>query len=148
MTLSESDALGLQARMTGLIRAFGLHQPDQTPCGQPLPVSEAHAVSELAGVETLGQLELGGRLCLEKSSVSRIVAQLVKRGWVERLAKQEDGRASVLRLTEAGRVVASHLAQARAAKFDQLLSSIPEGERTGILQALDVLTEALHDQTR
>ena len=27
--------LELQERMVGLVRAFGLHKPDVTPCGQP-----------------------------------------------------------------------------------------------------------------
>ena len=42
--LSE-DVVVLQARISAFVRAFGLHQPDQTPCGQPIPVSEAHAMT-------------------------------------------------------------------------------------------------------
>ena len=30
----------LQERMIALIRAFGLHKPDQTPCGRPVSVAE------------------------------------------------------------------------------------------------------------
>lgn len=147
MASTETDStLALQERLVGFIRAFGLHQPDRTPCGRPVPVSEAHAINELSAVETLGQLELARRLHLDKSSVSRIVAQLVGRGWVERLADQRDGRASMLRLTDAGRQTAAQLAKGRAAKFDRLLNSIPEGERGRVLQALDILTEALDGQ--
>jgi hypothetical protein len=36
--------LELQERMIGLVRAFGLHKPDETPCGQPVAVAGAHAL--------------------------------------------------------------------------------------------------------
>ena len=65
------DVLALQDQMMALVRAFGLHQPDQTPCGQPIPVSEAYALAALAGEEPLTQQELGRRLRLEKSTISR-----------------------------------------------------------------------------
>ncbi|MBD0355905.1 MAG: hypothetical protein ICV57_01860 [Rubrobacter sp.] len=35
--------------MIGLVRAFGLHKPDETPCGQPVAVAGAHALMELLG---------------------------------------------------------------------------------------------------
>ena len=140
-----ASAIELQERLVAFTRAFGLHQPDQTPCGEPVPVSEAHALIELARVEALGQVELGRRLQLEKSSVSRLVAQLIRRAWVERLADQRDGRVSLLRLTPGGQQAAMQLAQARAAKVARLLNDIPEHERDAVLHALDVLTEALHD---
>lgn len=64
------------------VRNFGLHQPDRTPCGQPLPVSVAYALAEIARDGGLRQVELGRRLKLEKSTVSRLVANLRIRGWV------------------------------------------------------------------
>lgn len=39
--------LTFQEQMIGLMRAFGLHKPDQTPCGQPVAVAEAHALMVL-----------------------------------------------------------------------------------------------------
>ena len=120
-------------------------QPETTPCGQPIPVSEAHALGELARAGTLGQLELGQRLNLQKSTVSRLVAQLLARGWVQREADQNDGRASLLRLTASGRQAATQLAEARTQKFTQLLERIPAEHRGQVLHALDILTEALRD---
>jgi DNA-binding MarR family transcriptional regulator len=108
-----TPAADLQDSLVAFVRAFGLHQPETTPCGQPIPVSEAHALGELARAGTLGQLELGQRLNLQKSTVSRLVAQLLARGWVQREADQNDGRASLLRLTASGRQAATQLAEAR-----------------------------------
>lgn len=137
-------AAALQDRLIGFIRAFGLHQPETTPCGRPIPVSEAHALSELARDAPLGQLELGRRLQLEKSTVSRLVGQLVDRGWVERGADPVDARATQLTLTPAGRDASASLAAARRQKFEQLMAAIPDTQRAEVLRALDILTEALH----
>ena len=140
-----SPATGdLQDRMVGFIRAFGLHQPESTPCGEPISVSEAHAIGELARDAPLGQLELGRRLGLTKSTVSRLVGQLVDRGWVERGTDPADRRATVLTLTPDGADAADSLAERRRHKFERLLTAIPESRRVEVLQALDVLTEALH----
>ena len=70
--------------MVSLVRALGLHRPDQTPCGQPVAVAEAHAVLELSREPGLSQNSLAARLRLEKSTVSRIVTLLERRGWVGR----------------------------------------------------------------
>src|SRR5918994_1949708 len=37
----------LQGRLVAFVRAFGLHRGDETPCGAPIPVSEAHALTVL-----------------------------------------------------------------------------------------------------
>ena len=86
-----------------MIRAFGLHKPDETPCGRPVSVAEAHALMKPSRAQTLVQKELASRLRLEKSTVSRLVGMLKDRGWVERSRSPQDGRAVELRLTGAGR---------------------------------------------
>ncbi len=141
--VDQRKELALQERMVALVRAFGLHRPDETPCGQPVPISEAHALAELARGEMLSQNELGARLRLEKSTVSRLVSQLAARGWLERERDPEDGRAICLRLTKRGAGAAEEIAQARRDKFAAVLKRIPADERDEVLRALDVLTEAM-----
>ncbi|MDP9487719.1 MAG: MarR family transcriptional regulator [Actinomycetota bacterium] len=135
----------LQERMIALIRAFGLHKPDQTPCGRPVSVAEAHALIELSRAETLVQKELASRLRLEKSTVSRLVGMLEDRGWVERSRSPQDGRALELRLTEAGKRTAENIAEARRAKFAQILEAIPEEERESVLESMRILEEAMSE---
>jgi DNA-binding MarR family transcriptional regulator len=129
--------------MVALVRAFGLHRPDGTPCGKPVSVSEAHALMELGRGAPLSQRELGERLRLEKSTVSRLVSQLEARGWAVRGPDDADGRAVRVRLTERGERAASELADARRAKFARVLASIPEEERDRVEHALGVLAEAM-----
>lgn len=139
------DPAVLQKALGSFIRAFGLHQPETTPCGQPISVSEAHALSELAQEDELRQVELTRRLRLQKSTVSLLVGQLSARDWVERVPAPEDGRGVVLRLSSSGRRAAQNLDEARRERFSQLLESIPAHERAGVLHALDVMVEALDE---
>ena len=137
--------LELQERMISLIRAFGLHRPEETPCGEPVAVAEAHALLELTREEPLLQKDLAQRLRLEKSTVSRLVKVLEKRGWVGRKKSSHDGRAMELRLTEAGKKAAARLAEARRAKFARILEAIPEEELAPVIRALSVLEEAMNE---
>ena len=129
-----------------LVRALGLLEPDRTPCGQPVSPSVAHALTELAERPSATQTELGGRLRLEKSTVSRLVSQLEDRGWVERRRAAYDGRAMLLSLTDQGRDLAAQIATSRAAFFDRLCERIPPDRRDELSGALALLVEALHEQ--
>jgi DNA-binding MarR family transcriptional regulator len=142
-TGAESSAVSLQAQMVALVRAFGLHQPEQTPCGQPLPVAEAHALHELASSAPMAQRDLARWLRLEKSTVSRLVAILEQKGWVTRKKSTIDGRVLMLELTAAGQAIASQLAEARQARFARLTAAIPGDQREAVLQALHILVEAI-----
>ncbi len=139
----EAVAAGLQERMMELVRAFGLHQPDRTPCGRPVSVSEAHALASINVDTSILQGELVRRLRLEKSTVSRLVRQLEARGWLTRSGDDADGRAVRLSLTEAGKRAAGDLADARATRFAQLAAAIPEDHRSAVLSSLSVLVEAM-----
>src|SRR5215212_2907556 len=130
---------GLQDQLIALIRAFGLHRPGQTPCGEPVAVAEAHALMELAHGVPLSQNDLAARLQLEKSTVSRLVGILESRGWIARSRSARDGRARELRLTDTGEQMAAELAEARRAKFARVFDAIPEAERATVLGSLQVL---------
>ncbi|MGN9812893.1 MarR family winged helix-turn-helix transcriptional regulator [Micromonospora sp. BQ11] len=143
--MSEDDldqVMLLQGRIAAFVRAFGLHQPDRTPCGTPVPASEAHAVGELDRDGPLTQNELGKRLRLEKSTVSRLVTQLISRGWVRRTEREGDARLVWLELTPDGSRAAGELAVARAARFTALLRNIPAEQRSAVIDALSTLVEA------
>ena len=138
--------LELQERMVALVRAFGLHKPDETPCGRPVSVAEAHALMELSREDgPLVQKELAARLRLQKSTVSRLVGMLEGRGWVGRHRSPTDGRAFEVGLTAAGVKAASEIAEARRDKFARVLEAIPEERRASVLAAMRTLEEAMDE---
>jgi DNA-binding MarR family transcriptional regulator len=139
---ANGDVGTAQDALMRFVRNFGLHQPDRTPCGQPLPVSEAHALAEIARDGRLRQVELARRLRLEKSTVSRLVANLAARGWLHRHTPTDDGRGVLLELTDAGVTAAARQADARRARLTSLLTRIPDEQRAAVVQALQTLAEA------
>jgi len=132
----------LDQRLVAFVRAFGLHQPERTPCGEPIPVSQAHALTEPAA-QPLAQAELARRLRLDRSVVSRLADGLADRGWLRRERHPHDQRAVQLVRTDAGGKAAARVAGARRARMATLLDAVPAEERDGVLHALDVLARSL-----
>ena len=136
-----------------LVRAFGLHRSGQTPCGQPVSVAEAHALMELSGQpvleqpvstqQMLSQNELAARLRLEKSTVSRLVKKMCDRDWIKPIRSDADRRIVELSLTSAGQQAAEKLAIARLQMREQILANIPEDRQAAVLDALNILVEAM-----
>lgn len=124
----------------GFVRAFGLLEPEHTPCGAPMSTAEAHAVTILRG-GGLHQGALGERLNLRKSTMSRLVDGLEQRGWVQREPDPHDGRARVLVLTEKGHDVATDVIHRRAQRLSTMLDRIPTAKRATVIKALRLLTE-------
>ena len=134
-------SMALQRRVVAFVRAFGLHRPDETPCGAPVPVSEAHALAVLAD-GALSQRALSEALGLTKSTISRLVDQLVGRGWARRSTGDGDARQRLVALTAEGLGAAAEIASRRAERMAQVLDRIPEADRPAVLAALDALVEA------
>ena len=135
----------LQQRVVAFVWAFGLHRPDETPCGAPVPVSEAHALAVLAERGAVSQDELGRHLGLTKSTISRLVDQLQQRGWAQRRIGEDDARRRLVELTIEGRKAAGEIAGLRAERMARVLDRIPEQDRPAVLAALDALVEATRD---
>jgi DNA-binding MarR family transcriptional regulator len=130
-----------------VVRRFGLLDGDQTPCGQPLAVSHAHALMELLRTPGQRQLDLALGLGLSKSAVSRLVNQLEERGWLERQADEDDGRAWRLQLSPQGRQVARRIDEASLARFAGILDRIPQEARRQVVSALALLQAAIPNET-
>jgi DNA-binding MarR family transcriptional regulator len=142
---SDSESKELAATMVALVRSFGLHRPDETPCGEPVPVAEAHALMDLAADGPLNHGDLAVRLRLEKSTVSRLVRQLERRKWIKRSPAAHDRRVVQIQLTPRGEAAAQRLADARQSKFDGLLAALPRQKRSSILEAMSTLVSAMDD---
>lgn len=100
---------------------------------------------ELTQTAPLSQGELSKRLNLEKSTISRLVSVSNRRGWIERDHNSVDKRIVELQLTDAGKQAANALSAARQLKFDKVLSAIPENHRDDVIDALNILVEAIRE---
>lgn len=110
--------------------------------GVELPPSAVHGLIEIdAGAVSAG--DLGTRLRLEKSSVSRMLRKLVEAGDVVEAVAGHDSRIKLLSLTAAGRrrVAAIH-AHARAQVTDAL-GRLPRDRHRTVLDGLRLYSVAL-----
>jgi DNA-binding MarR family transcriptional regulator len=95
MTNSLGHLTGLASRLFGnlLSARFQAAGIDMTP-------EQWGAIVVLLDTEALSQRDLSDQLYLDKSSVSRLIAGLEKRGWVERTRDPDDSRKKLLVVTE------------------------------------------------
>lgn len=133
--------------MIKIIRSLGLHHSNQTPCGQPISMSEAHAIMELQKRKKITQSDLTQLLSLEKSTVSRLIQQLKKKNWLIYETDPKDHRVKILKLSEGGLKVAQQLESSRKEKFDRILSKIPPGKQQDVIVAMELLTQAISNES-
>lgn len=136
----------LEELLTHLIHAMDLHRPLTTESGQVLSLSELLALTHLAGAAPLSQRDLAVRLRLEKSTVSRMVAGLERRGCVARLRNPDNRRHYQVTLTAAGETLVDGMRSTMRDRHRRLLSTLSSGDReameTGIRALIRVLDAA------
>ena len=142
-----TTAQELQASVQAFVRSFGLLVTKQTPCGQPISPSVAHALMVLLDREDGGlatyQHELADLLGLDRSSITRLCARLEADGRLKQTSAPDDARTRLLRLTVGGQRMASNIRAASLDRFTRIVEAIPASKRQPLLDALEVLTAAV-----
>ncbi|WP_235912165.1 MarR family winged helix-turn-helix transcriptional regulator [Ruania zhangjianzhongii] len=106
-----------------------------------LDVSAAQA-RLLAQIERTGPVRTSDLARLDRSSQPTITAQLQRaeqEGWALRTADPQDGRASLVELTDAGRAVLREVRRARAAALTPRLDELSQAERDTLTRAIAVI---------
>jgi len=141
------DTDAFRALVQEFVRGFGLLDDSQTPCGQPLRTSHAHALMILLRAEGdagLHQAVLARQLGIDKSNTSRLVQQLARKGHVViTTAPAEDARIKRVRLTAKGARVAADVDRASRRRFADLLGHIDRAHHRSVFEGLEQLTRAL-----
>ena len=88
-------------------------------------------------------VELGRRLCLEKSWISRAIDGLVEDGLVSKEPNPADSRSWLVRLTTNGARRLKSLNDQIETHAERVISRIPSGQRAKVHQSLIVLLDAL-----
>jgi DNA-binding MarR family transcriptional regulator len=113
--------------------------------GEPVTLSQLLALHELDGDRPLSQRDLAERLRLEKSSVSRLAADLEQKGFLVRERDPANRRFYVLRLTDRGR--AQHAARASAfqERFEHIVDGMTEPELRDLMSGLNAFVRAMRN---
>jgi DNA-binding MarR family transcriptional regulator len=111
-------------------------------CANTTP-TQCHILTELGRSGPQAMTELGQRLLLEKSWVSRAVDGLVELDLVSKEANPTDARSWIVGLTSAGKRRVRDLNAALDGHAEQLLASLSERDREAVNRSLLLLLRVL-----
>jgi len=109
--------------------------------------TQCHILTELGRSGPMPMSELGTRLLLEKSWISRAVDSLVERKLVTKEPNPADARSWIVTLTAVGRQRVKALNATLDGHAEQLLATLGERDRKEVDRALLVLLKVLRQDT-
>ncbi len=137
----QRDAAELQSAVSELVRVYQFRDRDRICC-HDVSVTQCYALEML--VEH-GPMRLSGlveRLFLDKSTTSRVVSTLVKKGYVEQRPDADDGRATALHVTTSGKRLCRRITDDLIEQQQQLLADLDPDVREGVVKVIRGLARA------
>jgi DNA-binding MarR family transcriptional regulator len=143
----QRDAQALQAAVADLVRVYQFRDRDRICC-HDISVTQCYALETLVEHGPLRLSELTERLYLDKSTTSRVIRTLVKKGYVEQHADASDRRATALRATRAGRSLCARITDDLVEQQKELLADLDPGVRAGVVDVVRRLARAADSRFR
>lgn len=137
----------LETPLVELMIEMGLQRADAMLPGLAMSLSEGLALMELWHAGPVPQQHIAGRLHLEKSSVSRLITGLERRGWLIRERDPANRRYYRLTLSRDGRAVVERMAEHLRDRHARVLARLSGEERSALLIAIPALIKALRATT-
>jgi DNA-binding MarR family transcriptional regulator len=135
------SAEGLQAAISDLVRVYQFHDRDRICC-HDISVTQCHALEMIVRHGPMRMNDLAERLLLDKSTTSRVVQSLVRKGHVEQRRDAKDGRATALAATRAGRSLCARITDDLVDEQHALLSDLDPEVRDGVVDVIRRLARA------
>jgi DNA-binding MarR family transcriptional regulator len=143
----QRDARALQAAVADLVRVYQFRDRDRICC-HDISVTQCHALEALVDGGPLRLGELTERLFLDKSTTSRVVRTLVKKGYVQQHPDASDRRASALSATRAGRALCARITDDLVEQQKALLADLDPELRAGVVDVIRKLARAADSRFR
>jgi len=140
-TPSPSLVHDIRAASRQLVREFGFL--DRTIAGTDLSGSGVHAIMEIGLNPGITAKDLSARLKLEKSTISRLLKSLERRGDIAQTRSQTDGRVFGLSLTEGGKATFATINTYGDALARRALARIEDTRAQVIAASMAAYAEAL-----
>ena len=120
----------------------GVLDPAGAVPGLGASVSEVMTLAHLRE-RPVTQLELGDVLGLEKSTVSRLVESMARKGWVEKERDRSNRRYQLVRLTAAGSRAAREAGKAMHRRHHAMAEHLSDADRRAMIVGMRILVGAL-----
>ena len=145
-TVSETEAQRLLRAVRALVRRFAVSErADVACCG--LTVAQAATLETLRTEPGLCLSDLGRRLGITPSTLSRNVGRLEEAGLVLRETDADDARSARVALTAVGGRKAEELRRQEETFADDVLRRLPSGQSEVLLEGLQELLAAVRGAT-
>jgi DNA-binding MarR family transcriptional regulator len=135
----DREAERLHSLTKELLRRYQFRDWNQICC-YGISISQCHILDTLAEEGDLTMQQLARRMFKSVSTMTRVVAQLVRRGYVKRRQDSEDRRAVRVCITPQGKAIVAAINRDLVATQKAILQEIPAQERTGAFRVLEALT--------
>lgn len=133
--------------MTGLVKATRFCRQDEAFC-EGVTFHQFLILDALAPRESLPMSVLHEHLAVAKSTTTRLVGPLVKKGLVKRLKDPEDARAVRLSLTREGLHVHEDVKICISGFLDRVFDNLPACKRENTLKAVGTFIGAIQKTVR
>src|SRR5262245_36954535 len=147
MSEPTADGRRLLQHVRALVRRFAISErADVFCCGMTIAQAATLETLRLKGPLRMG--ELGRRLGITPSTLTRNLQRLLETGYVKRAADGDDGRAAVVALTASGRKQADKLERQEEAFAAEILDRIDPEHRDAVIERLADLLVAVRAATK
>lgn len=137
----DRDAIALHEAVADLVRVYQFRDRDRICC-HDVSVTQCYALETLVAHGPMRLNALAERLFLDKSTTSRVVNTLVRKGYVEQRSDPSDGRATTLRVTRQGQRLCARIIDDLVEQQKQLLQDLDAGVRAGAVEVVRRLAQA------
>ncbi len=137
----DADAAALHRVLSELKRVYQVRDRDRICC-YDISVTQCWALNALVGPASLTLNQLAAKLYLDKSTTSRVVNALERKGYVRRTRHPEDGRAVVVLATDAGARLQARIESEMLEMERGLLSEFDDEVRRSMVQLIGRLVDA------
>lgn len=136
-----ADARAFHRAVTHLVRAYQA-MDRRDICCYDVSVSQCWALEAISDDGPLALNQVASRLLLDKSTASRVVDALERKGYVRRRKHPEDGRTLQLEATAAGRRLRAKIEADVLARDEKVLEGLDPEVRRSVTRVVDELAGA------
>ena len=136
-----ADAEALHSAISDLVRVYQFRDRDRICC-YDISVTQCYALELLVEHGPMRSQALAERLLLDKSTTTRVVDALTRKGYVERTTASDDARAVSLKVTHGGQALYEKINRELIAQQAELLADLEPEVRDGVTEVIRRLARA------
>jgi len=125
-----------------LVKALRFFQEDSVFC-EDLTFSQFTILDYIKEKDGIGLTELREKLVVEKSTLTRLIEPLIKKGLVYKEKSKEDSRVINVFITSEGQKIHQSIWDCFGQSITRLIENIPEGERDKVYESMTLFVRSL-----